>query len=175
MQGKYHFACGIAASAATLLVFHDKICGSVLEPALFCIGSCIGSLIPDIDSPTSAIGKPLKPISKLINKGFGHRTITHSGLWLIPLLIGYFSLKSLFLLGYIIGFLSHLFSDSLTSGGIAWLYPLERKRIRLTRIKSGDGDLLLTMVSVAVFTLANFTIRYLQDNPIPISAILSLQ
>lgn len=166
MQGKYHFVCALGAGATTVAVFHDDFSSLFLGSALVLVGSIVGGLIPDIDTPTSAFGKPLKPVSKLINKGFGHRTITHSGLWLIPLIILYVYTKNEFVLGYIIGFLSHLFSDTLTSGGIPWLYPLERKRIRLTRIKSGDGDLLLTILSVIVFVFGNFAVRYLMDNPV---------
>ena len=36
------------------------------------------SLMPDIDLPTSKIGRPLFFISVPLEKQFGHRTITHS-------------------------------------------------------------------------------------------------
>lgn len=174
MEGKYHFICGVAVGAVTLFMFHDKMDDSILEPILFGVGSVIGSLAPDIDMPTSAIGKPLKPISKLINRTFGHRTITHSGFWLILLWLLWLITKNSFILGYLLGNASHLFSDSLTSGGVAWLYPIDRKRIRLTRIKSGEGDMILTVISVLVFGLGNMAVRYLIDNPIAVSSFLSL-
>lgn len=160
MQGKYHFLCACAAGTTTAVVFYDKFERPILDISLLIIGSCIGGLIPDIDSPTSTIGKPLKPLSKLINKVFGHRTITHSGLWLIPLLVFCFRLRNSLLIGYTLGFVSHLISDTLTSGGVAWLYPLERKRLRLTRIRSGDGDMILTIFCAALFTLGNFAVKY---------------
>lgn len=166
MQGKYHFVCAAGAGVATVAIFHNEFSSLYLGSALVLVGSIVGGLIPDIDSPTSAFGKPLKPVSKLINKAFGHRTITHSGLWIVPLLLLYLYTKNEFVLGYLIGFVSHLFSDTLTSGGIPWLYPLEKKRLRLTRIKSGDGDMLLTILSIAIFVLGNFAVRYFMDNPV---------
>ena len=36
------------------------------------------SLMPDIDLPTSKVGRPLFFISVPMEKRFGHRTITHS-------------------------------------------------------------------------------------------------
>lgn len=46
---------------------------------LFCIATVmLGSLLPDIDTPYSCIGKKVKLISYPIYKIFGHRTITHS-------------------------------------------------------------------------------------------------
>lgn len=160
MQGKYHFVCACAAGTATAIAFYDSFEKPVLSISLLIIGSCVGGLIPDIDSPTSTIGKPLKFVSKLINKVFGHRTITHSGLWLIPLLILCFKWKDPLSIGYTLGFVSHLISDTMTSGGVAWLYPLEKKRLRLTRIRSGDGDMILTILCTALFALGNFAVKY---------------
>ena len=37
-----------------------------------------GSLLPDIDTPTSSIGRPFFPLSRWINQKIGHRTVTHS-------------------------------------------------------------------------------------------------
>ena len=40
----------------------------------------LGSLMPDIDHPRSLLGRSFFPISKVINRRFGHRTITHLSL-----------------------------------------------------------------------------------------------
>lgn len=37
-----------------------------------------GSLLPDIDTPTSSVGRPLFPLARWIDRRFGHRTLTHS-------------------------------------------------------------------------------------------------
>ena len=38
----------------------------------------VGSLLPDIDHPSSYLGKRHKMVSGVTNKAFGHRVITHS-------------------------------------------------------------------------------------------------
>lgn len=45
------------------------------------------SLMPDIDLPTSKVGRPLFWISSYLERHFGHRTITHSGVGMIILAI----------------------------------------------------------------------------------------
>ena len=59
----------------------------------------IGSLAPDIDLPSSLIGKIFFFISKPLERNFGHRTVTHSFLgWAIASLIfGAFAAGSFFL------------------------------------------------------------------------------
>jgi inner membrane protein len=43
------------------------------------VATTAGSLLPDIDLPTSAIGRPFFPIASWINpRKIGHRTLTHS-------------------------------------------------------------------------------------------------
>ena len=45
----------------------------------------IASLLPNIDHPKTIMGRLFRPISKMINRKYGHRTITHSLLVLIVL------------------------------------------------------------------------------------------
>ena len=40
--------------------------------------TAVGSLLPDIDTPTSSIGRPFFPLARWINQNMGHRTVTHS-------------------------------------------------------------------------------------------------
>lgn len=164
MRGKSHFVCGIAGGAILAATFYRYFESPVLTSATVVVGSCLGSLIPDIDSPTSAIGTVVKPISKLVNKAFGHRTITHSGLWFVPLILLLFKIQNGLLFGYIGGYFSHLLSDTLTKGGVPWLYPLKRKRYKLSRIRSGDGDGVLTVLSLVIMLSLNIAVRYFVDN-----------
>lgn len=101
---------------------------SVLNPVnqiLFMILVLSGSAVPDIDQPNSKIGKNFKIIGWL----FRHRGIFHSVF--MALLIssalyfftGYFS-------AFLLGYLSHLVTDSFTVSGIAFLYPLSNKKVR---------------------------------------------
>ena len=43
------------------------------------------SLLPDIDHPKSFMGTLFRPFSRLINRKYGHRTITHSLIVLLAL------------------------------------------------------------------------------------------
>ncbi|TXF89311.1 hypothetical protein FUA23_11235 [Neolewinella aurantiaca] len=86
----------------------------------------------DIDVPSSIWGRTFKPISKAINRRFGHRTITHS---LLFLLLGYGAVAgatkaigteapypTVFLLAYS----SHIIFDMMTVQGVPLFYPYNR-------------------------------------------------
>ncbi|MCP3660429.1 MAG: hypothetical protein GY830_09045, partial [Bacteroidetes bacterium] len=50
---------------------------NILSKTWYLITCITYSLLPDIDHPKSFIGTILKPISKYIDRNYGHRTITH--------------------------------------------------------------------------------------------------
>jgi inner membrane protein len=85
------------------------------------ITASLSSLLPDIDTTKSTIGKVLKPVSSFLDTKFGHRTITHSLLACVFLAI--ISLPLLFLkTNYYqalqIGYFSHLLIDCINKTGI---------------------------------------------------------
>lgn len=84
-----------------------------------------GTLLPDIDSARSTIGKRIKPLSRALELVAGHRGLLHSlAGWLIftiPASIAGMNAALPFTLGYV----SHLLLDSLTPTGVRFLYPLE--------------------------------------------------
>lgn len=43
----------------------------------------IGSFMPDICNPKALAGRMVYPVAKVLYSRFGHRTITHSLLWLV--------------------------------------------------------------------------------------------
>lgn len=168
MRGKAHLISGLSTGIATAVFTFSGSAGGVFAT----IGaSAIGSLIPDIDLPNSTIGKKVKPISFVINKMFGHRTITHAPIWIIPLLILYkfmpniahgLSANTITLLqhtivGYVAGFICHLFGDMLTVGGIPLLYPFKRSRFHLTNIESGKHDIILSVIAAIICIIAVLT------------------
>lgn len=74
----------------------------------------LGSLLPDIDSKTSTLGRWLYiPVE--------HRTWLHALYVPIILFIASIWIRPLFWLGF--GYLLHLFYDSLSTCGICWFYP----------------------------------------------------
>lgn len=87
--------------------------------------AAIGSLIPDIDHPQSALGRVLFFISHPLNRMFGHRTITHSLVVWLPFLLGGFITDNLFWIG--IGAISHIVIDALNTSGVQMFYPYSRK------------------------------------------------
>lgn len=92
-----------------------------------------GSLLPDIDHPHSVLGRRVRFISVPIHKYFGHRSITHSIIFLVictylPIYLGYDAIGT----GLGIGIISHILLDLLCPGsGVAFLYPLYPYRIQL--------------------------------------------
>src|SRR5699024_175188 len=83
----------------------------------------IAGVVPDLDEHKSRFGKVFFPISFIINKIFGHRTLTHSLLFAVG--IGF--ILSMFFDSYIwqsatFGILAHIAGDMLT-GKVQLLNP----------------------------------------------------
>ena len=86
----------------------------------------VGSLLPDIDTQHSGLGRFIKPISGRIERVFGHRTITHSLLGVV--IIGVLSLPVLWIYNpvwvwLLIGMLTHIVLDAGNITGVPLLYP----------------------------------------------------
>ncbi|MCB9290703.1 MAG: metal-dependent hydrolase [Lewinellaceae bacterium] len=135
------------------LVF-TGICSSLSGVNVFASPVYLGlaisaSLLPDIDHPKTLIGSLLKPISVTINRRYGHRTITHSGVTLTILTLilaiieklaaGSNSLSLVFFFAYF----SHLMLDMMTLQGVPLLYPITKNPFVIPgnpayRIRTGD-------------------------------------
>lgn len=121
MQGETHIVGGAAAAilAAQLM--------DMPNAPIVGIAGALGGIIPDICHGGSKIGRRLPILSKIINLLFGHRTFTHSLLFLlIVYCIGFYNVspEQLHLFkGFIIGMGSHLLLDAATKNGIALFYP----------------------------------------------------
>lgn len=118
-----------------------------------------GSMIPDIDTPKSPIGRLVLPLSRWINRVHGHRTITHSFLFLFcwVLVIGiiehFFTGNSHYNIVFIYAFLSHLILDMVTKSGVFCFYPWIRHR---PAVIPGDQNLRMSTrnkkAEITVFT-----------------------
>ncbi|MFW6026060.1 MAG: metal-dependent hydrolase [Candidatus Woesearchaeota archaeon] len=92
----------------------------------------VSSLLPDLDEPNSKSGRKVSNISYLIKKIFGHRGITHSLVFILVLagfiygIILYYSLPFNYLIYFILGYISHIFSDLLTKSGVPLFYPYKK-------------------------------------------------
>lgn len=120
MEGKTHIVGGVAAGSILLYTSNN-----LTPDTLFMAGCIAGSMLPDICHPNSKIGRRLPLLSFLVSKSFGHRTFTHSLLFLVGLVLLFqaVSLPGGLEQGILIGAASHLFLDFLTDQGIQFFYP----------------------------------------------------
>lgn len=138
MRYPTHFAAGLAAG---LLI--------TTEPVAVLV-SGVSALLPDIDIPTSKVGRASPIVSNIINITFGHRGLFHSLLaaGLIYLLVlKFFPAYSIYCL---IGYLSHLLLDCLTPAGVPLLWPIPY-RFRLPVIKTGSVMEIVLFVCIIAF------------------------
>ena len=152
MTGKTHIVGGIAASLAyAQLTNHD--------PIIMLGAGVIGALLPDICHGGSKIGRKLPLLSKLINMLFGHRTFTHSLLFLVLIstLLNAFIPNEAFKAGFMAGMVSHYILDMATKNGIKLLFPLNMTvRFPLTTRTGGAVE----NVVFSILTLLSFYFGY---------------
>lgn len=142
MTGKTHIIGGISASLAYAYF-------SSSNPLILTGAGIVGALIPDICHGGSKIGRQLPILSKIINLIFGHRSFTHSLLFLviITFLMNTFLSYETVTAGLIVGMVSHYILDMGTRSGIQLFFPLDfRVRFPLTT-KTGS------MVENLIFSL----------------------
>lgn len=148
MTGKTHMIGGAAAALAVADF-------TSYDPLLLTAAGVIGALLPDICHGGSKIGRSAPVLSKLVNVLFGHRTITHSLLFLILIqavmiqFVPYPELR----VGLLAGIGSHLVLDAMTKKGIKFLYPLNFRFRFPFAIRTGGAaeSGILTILSVMVF------------------------
>lgn len=159
MNGNCHFVYG--ASVGSMVALNMNNISTVLPhitatpetATLFVLGGVLGGIFPDIDNPSSYMGKLSVPVSTIIGAineklgkvGSNHRGILHDPLiYLIGLVLSYFFFSPL--IGFFIGCLSHLFLDMFNPKGIPFFLF---KRVRLGNFKSGEiGSVVFTWVCV---------------------------
>ncbi|WP_054711903.1 metal-dependent hydrolase [Bacillus sp. JCM 19041] len=149
MTGKTHIIGGILACQAVDIFVFGNDGGFVYYAA-----GVAGALLPDICHTHSKIGRRFPVISKMIATIFGHRTFTHSLLFLVIInatLLFFFPDNEALRRGVLIGMASHYLLDALTVRGIRFLYPADI-RVRLARIRTGGGfeSILLALFVVAI-------------------------
>lgn len=86
----------------------------------------VASVLPDVDTAASFIGRAFPFLSKRIERKFGHRTLTHSAMFVAGLAILLFPLSVFVPDVYVcllIGYASHPFLDTMTVHGVKLFYP----------------------------------------------------
>ncbi|MCE5089969.1 metal-dependent hydrolase [Staphylococcus devriesei] len=122
MTGKTHVSAGLLVGALTTEHFHIDIFSTV---TVICL-AIVSSLLPDICHTRSKVGRQFKVLSVLINLFFGHRTFTHSLLFLglIIFLLNLIQTPTYYLVSIIGAMASHVILDMLTPRGVKLLYPI---------------------------------------------------
>lgn len=168
MNGNCHFVYG--ASIATALCMNLNTIAEHLPnlsptpetATLFVLGGLIGGIFPDVDNPSSYVGKLSSPISKMFGAigvfsgktGSRHRGILHDPIvYLIGLYLCYCHFTPL--VGFFIGCLSHLFLDMFNPSGVPFLFGV--KHLRLMKIPSGSREsIIFTWLNVVLTLVIGF-------------------
>ena len=116
----------------------------------------IGALLPDIDQKESSASHKAPVLSGLVRLFSKHRGIMHS-VW-IPVIIflvakfivvKYFNLPDLILMGFLIGYSSHLIGDAITVQGISPITPLHKFKLRGLMKTGGIAEAVIGILIVA--------------------------
>jgi len=118
------------------------------------------SLLPDLDSRQSYLGRLLPMVSEPLEHHFGHRTLTHSLLLQAGVgALAYAALPFGYALALISGRLSHSLADMMTPAGVCWLWPSRVRCVlpgnRKYRMQSmGRGELVFLLLMALLGWLA---------------------
>lgn len=119
MVGRNHM---MTSAAAGLVASQVPSVADGAPVLVICAVCAIAGLLPDIDTPSSTISRLLGGHYLHVR----HRTITHTVWALLPWL-ALWRLSGVGAFAWIlVGYLTHLVMDSLSRGGVCWLWPLTR-------------------------------------------------
>lgn len=138
MMATTHQTFGITFGLITLILL--QLIGfypsGLIEVIVFFLLVLLGSLLPDLDTTKSKLGRKLLPISFVISLFVKHRTATHSLLFVAVVggissfLCNALGVSQFYCLGLVIGTISHIAGDGLTNRGVPLLYPFIKRRFK---------------------------------------------
>ncbi|WP_177177940.1 metal-dependent hydrolase [Citreimonas salinaria] len=161
---KAHLALG-ALAGVVLSAFGPSQAPVIITAAL------LGSLLPDLDHPHSKLGRKVRPLSDLVYAVMGHRTGTHSVLFLVCVsaLVGFVHMPAG--AGLALGIASHLLADAVsystgrpfTTGGAgvpaAWPVSNSRVGVRIVRVNGFFEHFVVTTgAAMLAFAVAALTL-----------------
>lgn len=141
MTKETHTKGGLLAGLMTtpiLLKTNMNGMNGIYVVSMLCIymyATYFGSLLPDIDMKSSYISKAMPLVHRIFGKKLRHRGFTHSILAILIMFVvcsviiyisGKETVITLFLLGLVVGYISHILLDLLTVEGVKLLYPSNR-------------------------------------------------
>jgi inner membrane protein len=154
MMTPTHIAFSVSLTSIVLGTANPEVLGT----------AALASLLPDIDTSKSSIGRLFLPLSSWLETRTVHRGITHSffatgivTLATYPLaVLGYAHLWQALILGYFWGW----FADVFTKSGVEAFYPSRGRLIipRNPHLRLGTGSraewfLLMVLVTIAVISI----------------------
>lgn len=162
MNVKTHILGGLTGTCLYYLTINST--ADLHKPAnLICLSvitatSVLGAKLPDIDNRHSSITSHNKVISFLLRIFTEHRGITHTPFILVmfsfilsPLIL----LNNIYInsaiIGFFIGYISHLMYDLLNPKGIPLLFPATKKHFHIFLIKTDS-------LGEVIFRLLNFIV-----------------
>lgn len=126
-----------------------------LDPITAMAAAGFSALLPDIDTPTSKLGRRTGPVSGLIGFLFGHRGLFHApALYLTIYCILFFAFPPhrLIFLCALTGVMSHLLLDALNPMGIPLIWPVSSRRFHFAKLQTGGltDRLLCLLLTIGV-------------------------
>ena len=106
-----------------------------------------------VDRQKMAAGCAVLILTCMIGRMSGHRTFTHSLLYVFLITFGFSCIAPVLALPVLAGGLSHLVIDTLTRRPVPWLYPFRAGRfcLKLCRVnKTGNNILMWTGLAVSI-------------------------
>ncbi|MDR6882090.1 metal-dependent hydrolase [Bacillus sp. 3255] len=129
MLQKTHSIAG-CISAEIVLAYHEVSFFSWDTAGALLLG-CLAGTLADVDKPGSTMAKVLFPLSALLRVlKVRHRTLTHSIVFMLLLMMATVALPPLYFWVFILAYASHPLIDLLNERGIQLFWPLPAK-IRL--------------------------------------------
>jgi inner membrane protein len=156
MRAPTHATFGLAFTIAA-----GTVLGLTLTPA---VAACVlvGALLPDVDTPTSLLGRCCRPLAGWLERRVGHRALTHSLLGLALATLAVLPLawvNGRWPVAFALGYLSHLLVDAANPPGVPLLYPSPvravfpgREGLRPAEGSRGEG-ILCTAFGLALVVL----------------------
>ena len=118
----------------------------------------LGSLMPDVDTPESKLGRQVGILSRLFRFLAGHRGIFHSAFAAVFFAaIVWIVFGPTYGTAMFIGYASHLLIDGFTKSGINYLHPITTFRISGFIVTGGMSEnlLLVGIVAADVWKIIN--------------------
>jgi inner membrane protein len=169
MSGPNHVAGGLVITG----IFASFWDINIFSQPAFILFNVIFSVLPDIDHRKSITGKLFRPIATYLDQRFGHRTITHSLLFLALLTLLASFIEKFFhhqlTFTFIIFFstLSHFMLDMITVQGIPLFYPFKRNPCVIPgnpQMRLKGNDMKSEMAGFVIFILLGLSLIPLYKN-----------